>query len=747
MNGRLLEATSSQPLSTAGDLDVCAREPIQIPGAIQPHGVLLAVREPELVIVQASANTASLLGAPAEELLGRSLRDLFNGEARVQLEAALAQDVPAPVSLTWQGRAWLMVLHRWDGLLIAELERASEELENFARHHRQLQAAMTALAAARDLPALYTAAARAVSDLTGFERVMVYRFDADWHGEVVAEVLTAPVDSYLGLHFPASDIPAQARALYARTWLRLIPTATYAPVPIVPPQNPTTGRPLDLSYTALRSVSPIHLEYLRNMNVNASMSISLLVDGRLWGLIACHHREPRPLAFPVRAACELFGQVASREIAARQERRRLTELAEVKAVQTRFFDVISQEENFAEALQKYTPSLLEFMGAAGAAICLAGQCTLVGQTPPRAEMPALLTWLAAREEASPVFATDHLSALWPPAAEWMETVSGVLAVKVSRIDAHWVLWFRPEVVSTVHWAGNPEKPLDPALRIHPRKSFASWQQTVRGQSEPWREGEIQGAHELRLALNALVIRRTERLLKLNAELEQKNSDLNSFAYIASHDLKEPLRGIFHFSRFLLEDFGETLGEEGRRKLENISTMAAHTTELLAALGNFSRLGRMELKPRETDLQRLADEVLKAHAAALAERPVEILRPHPLPVVSCDPVLVREVFANLVANGLRYNDKPVRLLEISWREPIAVQGERGPVFWVRDNGIGIRERNLEAAFQMFRRLNTEEFREGTGVGLSIVKSIVERHGGRVWVESEFGVGSSFFFTLR
>jgi len=270
---------------------------------------------------------------------------------------------------------------------------------------------------------------------------------------------------------------------------------------------------------------------------------------------------------------------------------------------------------------------------------------------------------------------------------------------------------------------------------------------VAGHAAPWNDAEINGAYELRLALNALVIRRTERLMRLNSELERKNTDLNSFAHIASHDLKEPLRGIHHFSRFLREDHAAQLGEEGLRKVDTIANLAAHTNELISVLGRFSEIGRMEVAVREIALDPLLDEVLASLSVALRENQVEVRRPRPLPEERCDPVLVREVFANLIANAAKYNDRETKWVEVSYRDPQPEEEARGPVYYVRDNGIGIRERNLDTVFQMFRRLNKNKFGPGSGAGLAIVKTIVERHGGRVWAESQFGEGTTFYFTLR
>lgn len=704
----------------------------------------------QLEILQVSTNAASLLGRPARELLGTGFDLLVPAEDREWLNAVAALPDPtleSPFLLSIAKKNFEVQIHRFAGALIVEAEPAPEEPESLARHHRRLQRAMQDMQRTESAAALYHQIAEAVSDLTGYERVMVYRFDRDWHGEVVAEKLTSTVDSYMGLHFPASDIPEQARALYARSWLRIIPVVDYVPVALEPPLHPKTQRPLDLSFAALRSVSPIHLEYLRNMNVGASMSISLIIEGRLWGLVACHHRSPRVLSPSLRAACELFGQIASREIQTEQERRRLHERVEVNRIQTAFFEVIAREENAAEALTRYAPSLLEFMHAQGAAVCLAGQYSLVGLTPSRAQVGALLAWLKTLDSEEAIFATDSLSQHWPEAVEYQTVASGLLAVRLSRVEDQFVMWFRPEVVTMVNWAGNPAKPMEDSVRLHPRKSFAVWQQTVEGHSLPWSEAERHGALELRLALNALVIRRTERLLHLNAELERKNSDLNSFAYIASHDLKEPVRGMHHFAKFLREDHAEQLGPEGLRKVDTIASLATHTNDLLAALAHFSQLGRMELQLRESNLDQVLDEVMLAQGLKLQEGGVKIQRPRPMPTVTCDPVLVREIFSNLIGNAVQYNEKAGKWVEITWLDPKPGEESRGPIFTVRDNGIGIRERNLALVFQMFRRLNKDQYGPGTGAGLAIVKSIVERHGGRIWVESTPGTGTTFLFTLK
>ncbi len=729
-------------------LTTCSSEPIHIPGAIQPFGVLLAFSRASGKCTQASANCGDLLPVSAEQALGRSLGELFGDAARA-LEHAAALEDPAsgsPLSLDSSGRRLEAQLHRHDGTLIVELEPSPEGADP-SRHFRRLQGALTEMRAVDSPAALFDFVARFVADFTGYERAMVYRFDDDWHGEVVGECLLADVDSYMGLHFPASDIPEQARALYAKNWLRIIPDAGYTPVPLVPELDPESGRPLDLGKAALRSVSPVHLEYLRNMDVGASMSISLIVEGKLWGLVACHHRTPRPLAPGIRAACELFGQIASAQIESLTRVRRESRRIEAARIQTGFFDSIAREATFAEALTKYTPALLRFMQAAGAAVVTGSELTLVGTTPPQEDVEALVSWLRG-QAVEPVFVTDSLGSEYPPARAFKGVASGLLALRLSRMPDEYVLWFRPEIVTTVTWAGNPEKAAHDDGILHPRKSFGAWKETVTGRSLPWEEPEIQGAHELLNAANAMLLRRTQSLSQLNKELEKKNTDLNSFAYIASHDLREPLRGISHYASFILEDHRGEMPAEAIRRLETIARLATQSEELIQTLNRFSQLGRMEIARRPVSSAQLIAQVVESLSSMAADHGAEVRVEPELPEISCDPVLMREVFSNLIANGIRYNDSPRKLVEVGRWPQGDPRGDGRVVFFVRDNGIGIAAKHHENVFRIFRRLHApEDYGGGTGAGLAIVKSIVERHGGSIRLESEPGAGTTFFLALE
>ncbi len=765
------------PSDAKDDLTYCDREPIHILGHAQSHGVVLVLQPSDCTILQVSDNTLALLGYKPEELWQQALSRIFAPDVIAYLKHCaqhehLSENPLYIFTINVIGRAQLFdaIAHMIDGLLILELEPTLLE-STIARinPYRTLKTALPRLMSTLMLTPFCQGVAEHVRTLTGFDRVMVYRFHADQSGEVIAEARRDDLEPYLGLHYPASDIPQQARALYLRNWLRLIPDVADVPATIVPALNPVTGRPLDMSFAVLRSVSTMHIEYLINMGVRASMSISLITDNQLWGLIACHHQSgPKYVPYDIRTACEFLAQVVSAQIGTKREHEDYTYALQLKSIVTEFVAVLSTSDNLLDGLTQLSPNLLDVMQAGGAAICFNGECRQLGVTPDVASIRQLIAWIAAHSDQA-VFATNTLARDYPPGEQMIAVASGVLAVAISRTRHDYVLWFRPEVIQTVHWAGDPHKPYevaDDGVRLSPRKSFALWKQEVRSTSQPWQPCEIEAAQELRNAIIAVVLRKAEELARLNTELTRSNAELDTFAYIASHDLKEPLRGIHNYASFLLEDYEDKLDAEGVEKLHTLKRLTQRMDALIESLLHYSRVGRVDLSFRTTDLNQLLAEVLELLKPLIDEVQAEIRIPRPLPTIDCDQVRVREVFHNLISNALKYNVRDHRWVEIgyddtgSYRDRLKLQPsiilddpssqpETAPVvLYVQDNGIGIRDKHFEVIFRIFRRLHARDaFGGGTGSGLTIAKKIIERHGGHIWVESVYGEGSKFCFTLQ
>ena len=733
------------------DLSNCAREPIHIPGAIQPHGVLMVLREPDLQILQVSENSGALLGVHPGALLGTSLHALIGEAQATELRRVLDGDLQAanPLRLTThpdtESHHWDGILHRTAAGLVLELEPATAEDPRSVSVFVRVRQSLARLQEARTLPALCDAMAEEVRRVTGLDRVTVYHFDAEWNGEVIAEARDPEIDSFLGLHFPATDIPQQARELYRRNWLRLIANVDYRPAAILPPLSPVTDGPLDMSGSVLRSVSPVHLEYLRNMRVGASMSISLLREGGLWGLIACHHATPRHVPYEVRIACEFLGQAFSVQLGAVAEDEDRVRSVQITAAGAALLDRMASAEDWVRVLSDEQSGLLELVGAGGAAIRWGGEWVRVGNTPE----PAQLSTLAGRLGTLPgeVVHTDRLPELFPDLSTLTNRASGVLAVALRPQGGDYLIWFRPEVVQTVNWAGNPEKAVQgdgDGGQLHPRASFEAWRETVRGRSLPWQPAETRAAAELRGRILDVVVRGADRLAALNDELRRSNEELDSFTYIASHDLKEPLRGIHNYATMLLEETEGTLDAGAARRVETMIRLTRRMDAMFDSLLTYSRVGKLEIKRVPTDLQQLLGDVLDTLQARIAESGTELRVPQPLPTVACDPVRTAAIFQNLITNALKYNDKPERWIEVGSEEG----NGSPPVFYVRDNGIGIPQKHWATIFQVFRRLHgRDKFGGGVGAGLTIVKRLVERHGGRIWLESAVEEGSTFFFTLE
>jgi two-component system, chemotaxis family, sensor kinase Cph1 len=759
------------------DLSNCDAEPIHTPASIQPHGVLMVLTEPDLLVWQISDNTESVLQKRPADILGKPLESVLGNAQTLAVREQLSTPDPrlhSPIALSVldekqhlsnialdnsaaQSAVHLdAILHRnGDGHLILELEPRREnppQTDTF----RKMRLMLSALQSTKSVRELCQTAVEEIRKVTGFDRVMAYRFDADWNGEVIAEARSEAIEPFLGLYYPASDIPKQARALYLLNPIRLIADVNYAAAGLLRLSHlggtPTDDRPLDMSYATLRSVSPLHVEYLKNMGVRASMSISLVQNNQLWGLIACHHYDARYVPYEVRSVGEFIAQMLSLQLASKADSEQHEHEAHVQATNTRLFDLMSREENFLAGLINHSPNVLDLVDAAGAALCFEGHVHTVGAVPPEQEIRALAEWLS-HSIPETVFATDQLGKHYADAETIRLVSSGLLAIAISKAQGDYVLWFRPEVVQTVTWGGDPNKPMmaEPdSVRLSPRKSFAAWKEIVRGKSLPWQHYEIEAATELRNTMIDIVLRisgelklKADILARLNQELERSNSELDSFAYIASHDLKEPLRGIHNYASFLLEDYGDKFDADGREKLVTLVRLSNRLEELINSLLHFSRVGRVELAMIDTDMNHILEETLEILEPRIRELGVEIRIPAPLPSLLCDHVRVREVFNNLITNAMKYNDKPAKWIEIG------AEDQDGSVcFYVRDNGIGIPEKHHETIFRIFKRLHARDrFGGGTGAGLTIARKIVERHGGKLWLSSEVGIGTTFYFTLQ
>jgi len=714
------------------DLAACDLEPIRWPGAIQPHGRMLVLDAQTLQPVAASAGWPASERAAMLEALDRTALSSLPaagvgtspiGLGRLQLPGGAVQEVSA---------------HRTPTHVIVECEDACAMDHGPARFYALARNFLARLNEARDLPALCLLAAEEMRRVSGFGRALVYRFDDDGHGEVLAESLEPDYDSYLGHHFPASDIPRQARALYLLNHFRLIPDARYAPVPLLG-LGGCAASEIDLSQALLRSVSPVHLEYMRNMGTLASMSVSIVVDGQLWGLVSCHNHAPRTLAPNARAACEHLGQLLSLQIGALQAAEEAAARLELRQLTLSLVAQLAESDGTLSRLVD-TSGLLRLARASGAAVVLDEAVWTVGTTPPAAAIGALARWVVGRGEE--VYASDELARDFDGHPALRESAAGVLAVSISQVHRHVILWFRPEVVRTVRWAGNPRKTVDEAGRIHPRKSFDSWVEHLGGRSARWLPSELAAVRELRDALIGIVLRRAQEMADAATALGRVNKELEAFSYTVSHDLRAPMRHIAGYADLVLEMDGAHVSERGRRYLGHVKEAAAYAGQLVDALLDFSRLGRAALKPRSVDTAAMVADLVRELQREDPDRRVHWEVAPDLPALYGDPLLLQVATRNLLANAQKYTRRQAAP-HIAVR---AVVRAEGTGLEIEDNGVGFEMKYADKLFGVFQRLHAAEEFEGTGIGLANVKRIVERHGGEVWARGVPQQGAAFGFLL-
>ena len=750
-------------------LTTCDSEPVQTPGCIQAHGALLVLRLTDLTILQASDNTEQFFGEPVDMLLGQSVSRVIGAARQAYLQNMLLRELLERNVLyaftlpERDGEAALDVcIHTTGGVAVLEFEATGRQADPAERDYFSLvKSAVGRLQTATGLREFCEHVATEVRGMSGLDRVMVYRFHADQHGEVFAESKRDDLPAWLGLHYPATDIPQPAREIFKKLWVRPLQDAAGPLVELVPLANPDTGQPLDMTHCALRAASVMYTEYLANMGVAATLVMPILVDGELWGLIVGHQYAPTCFGYQLRAACELIAQVVSLQLKSTEYIEQQAYRLKVETVHQQLIAKAAQNGDLM-AFFNGQPTLLDAMQADGAALFHMGRWWRVGQTPTDAQLDALAEWLNQRAEfdvsGRPVYATDSLSRDYAAAADIANVASGVLAVRVSRLRQDLILWFRPETIQTINWAGDPnDKTIAVGIhgaRLTPRGSFELFAESVKARALPWTAMEIESALRLRLLVMELVVARAEQLAEHNVELTTSNEELDAFAYVASHDLKEPLRGIHRYAHQMMES-AQGLDSENRQRAESLMRLTLRMDGLLDSLLHFSRVGRTDLEFQDVDLNGVVADALEMVGVRAADNNCTIALARPLPVIRCDEVRVREIFSNLISNALKYTRRDYPHIDIGYllpeepgRPALAPPEASGQtLFFVRDDGIGIEKRHFEQIFRMFKRLHgRDEFGGGMGAGLSVVKKVVSRHGGIIWLDSTRDIGSTFYFTL-
>ena len=722
--------------------EICSREPIHAPAAIQPHGALLAFSLPNLQLLTNSANLSRVCPSFTEAAGATWLPSGVVDAVKVLAAPKGPPEVTIMAAIPDLG--WRAVhCFRSDDAAFVEFDVEASDPGPADALVLTLSEVLRRFQAARDLDTLGADLVAIIRNLTGFERVLLYRFDEKGDGDVIGESLVEDwPQSLMGLHFPASDIPAQARELYRRVVARWIPVRDYNPVDLLPPYHPGTRAAFDIGFSQYRSVSPVHILYQRNLGVDGAMSVSILLNGALWGLVVGHHRQPHHVPFAIRQ--HVAGVVNSFALGLAA----LTISGETAAViehtdrRAKFLSKLAGTDDFGEAMTVPPLVVTEmFADCSGVAVIYRDErrqpvTRLIGCTPPSGDVLRLMEWLRAYDPTNAI-ATDCISSIFPAFAVHAKDASGVLAVFFGDGRDHALLWFRPEVIREVNWGGRPEKKLDATGTTYlPRRSFERWIEKKRGHSQRWLPWEIDIAEPLSTTLTDVILRQNRRIKELNGEVER-------FLWVTSHHLREAPRRLLICCQQLRQHLGEQLDPVAGDILDEMSEKT-QIMDLrlrgLAAYSEFGQEGNAEPKPL------WLSDVVKAvcakmdHAIRASGGAVRVQ--DNLPEVLGDRRGLMLVFQSLIGNALEFSS-PDRAPEIN------LWAQRHENIWtigVGDNGVGIAPELHERAFNLFETLHSASESKGIGLGLTLCRRIIEWLGGRIWLNSVPDRGTTVHFTL-
>lgn len=726
----------------------CDNEPVNTSGAIQPFGAL-AVLSGETV-VNWSTNFSDLLGIPVRSPI--DLRTIFDDAVGLKLDAILrlrVGDGPLPPFLlnTPNGRLFNILAHRHYARVILEFEPVVRETDDRSRQlEYELAALVSLLDGTQVVAEVCNDAVRAFRKMSGYDRVMIYQFHDDMHGEVIAEAASGKYESWFGLHYPASDIPQPARDIFLLNKLRVIPDVNYDPVPIVGLGCTT----LDLGRSLLRSASPVHIEYLKNMRVTASLTVSIKVRGTLWGLIACHHYEnPLLPTFLERQRYAMAGDFVSSAIGRRIEDELIAHRVRVHGIELNLRNRMDMLPELTDALTGGEVTALALMSeeTGGVAVRYGEAWSRTGVTPNLEELEDLRQCLEGRICEDPL-AVDSLSEMHGPSHAYPGVASGLLAISVPDAADALVLWFKPETLQTLTWGGDPAKcVISDSNRLHPRKSFAAWKETVQRKSLPWKRWEIDAASVLRDAIIAARLRyQYEREQVARAEAERAKRTREDFMAVLSHDLRNPLNSVM-LSVDLLSNLLPEMPATRERII--IATMSRATKHMQWLINGLLDIAQAESGTLVLDLQRVSATGLINNAVSVIlpiaqarQITLQTRLPEEEVFVKCDEQRILQVLSNLIGNAIKFTPQGGGI------ELILDASATSVSFQITDTGPGIAAHQLPHIFDRFwRGGDTHGQGVGVGLGLSIVRAIIAAHQMEVRGSNRPEGGTCFAFTLE
>ncbi|WBL21178.1 ATP-binding protein [Zunongwangia sp. HRR-M8] len=721
----------------------CDREPIHIIGKAQEHGVIMICDVNTLSVSQCSENAKSILGIDLATILGAPLIEVLPKKVAKSFKRKLKNNESLlPRKFKLGDQKFLCIPSISKDFLILDIEPSGKSLDPVG-FQEQLTKILAELNDSDSVNDMCQQAAMLVKHLFDYDRVMIYKFDEDWNGEVVAEVKEPQLESWLGLHYPATDIPKPARDIFMKQGVRIISDVNYKASPIIPEISPITGQASDISSSELRAVSPIHIEYLQNMRVGASLTAAIILNRELWGLVACHHSTPKFINYHQRQSCLFLTQVFSNKLALKTTNLFLAKTSASDEIRKKLVLQMTSINNIVHALCNFDPTFVDILDCGGGAIVKDGEIYTCGETPEKKEIAKLCDHFLVNKGT--YFSSKSLSNLYPEASKFKAKASGILSARFGNEEGDYIIWFRPEAKETVSWGGNPQKKgfiKNGIEYLTPRKSFERWAEKVSGIAKPWADYDLEAVSSLRESIiHILVKKQKDEIYSLNSRLVEANKELETFSYSVSHDLRAPLRGIDGYARILQDHYWDRLDDYSQKAVKTIVKSAGEMDTMIDDILSYSKVGQTKLSKQLLSIKQIVTNAIEAQNAENNYPSTIIKIDENLPKAVGDRRMISQLINNLISNALKYSSKE-KLPEI---EIGFFKKKEENVYFIKDNGVGFDPKYKEKIFKLFSRVASKDYL-GTGIGLSIAKKVVDKHNGQLWVETEPGKGSVFYFIL-
>ena len=717
----------------------CDQEPIHIIGEVQEYGFLIGTKGSEIAFY--SENVLSLFSLKPKSVLGEKIEVLFDQlKLDINWDNFSHNQELAIQHINFNGEEYTLSIHSNNGFTFYELEKVVPN----HKINKEYKAIQNILRMSND-DNIWKILLAEIQNIIDYDRAMIYQFLYDGSGEVIEESVKDGLESYLHLHYPESDIPAQARALYLKNPVRITSHASGKTYPILG----TEKEKIDLTYSVTRATSPVHVQYIKNSGMEASFSTSIIINGVLWGIVACQNAKPKHLDLQSRLLVETLTRTSANAYATFKSRETLEDYQRINLNNISLRQNLLSEENFGKALENNIDDIMKTCGAEGMIIKINNEILTHGNVPNLSDIEKIIDWSKVNNQdfEENIFISSTFCKTSNLELDDSDISCGIIISVLGNNTSDMLIWIRKEQGQKIKWAGNPEKKTVSEIKdgveiikFSPRKSFEIWKEYVKDTALPWKSKEIESAKWITSVILKASHTKSSQILDLNNQLKELNQELDSFSYTISHDLNTPLT-VIKLNAQLMKRIVKS-EDSSHKYLDNIVNQVDTMSDMMKNVLELSKIKKSEIELKKIEVDLLINKLAEDSKVSFDAPHTEIIIEN-TPEVLGNPTMVYQVFGNVIGNAIKYSSK-------SSNPTVKIIGEvfhNQVTYKITDNGIGIDKKDADKMFKIFSRMSNAKAFNGNGVGLNIVQHLMEKMGGAISYESESGVGTTFILKFQ